>query len=79
MLEFKLIENNNETVTYQYYPEGKKDDFGVITIKKSDSSIVKQSIAKSDEFKTYFFHMLHRIEKFIRNDQFKDEGLIAWY
>ena len=79
MLEFKLIENNDDTVTYQYYPEGKKDDFGVVTVKKSDQSVVEQTIAKTDEFKTYFFHMLHRIEKFIKKNQFEDEGLIAWY
>lgn len=78
MLEFKMVENNNDFISYSYFPEAREDS-GFITVNKKDGSIIKQSIAKTDEFKKYFFHMLDKIEEFIENKQFEKEGIIAWY
>ena len=77
MLKYKMIENSDGFITYQYFPEGNEDS-GFLTINKNDGTVVKQELAKTDEFKRYFFHMLDRIEDFIANKNFLDEGIVAW-
>ena len=78
MLKFKMVENNDDIVSYRYFPENKEDS-GFLTVNKKDGSVIKQQIAKSDEFKRYFFHMLDRIEEFIERNKFVEEGIIAWH
>lgn len=78
MLEFELIENNDEFVSYRYFPEGKTNS-GTVVVNKNNSSVIKEDIAESDEFKTYFFHMLNQIKTFIKNNKYKEKGIIAWY
>lgn len=78
MLKFKMVDNDDNKVSYVYFPEGREPS-GKITINKKDGTIVEQIIAKSDEFKRYFFHMIEKIEEFIENKRFEEEGTIMWY
>ena len=78
MLKFKIADNDETIVSYLYFPEGREPS-GKITIRKKDGEIVEQIIAKSDEFKRYFFHMLEKVEEFIENKRFEEEGTIMWY
>ena len=78
MLKYELIENNDDFVSYRYYPEGGTDS-GYITIRKKDKKTIDQKIVDIDEFKWYYFKMLHRIKEFIDNNKFEKSGIIAWY
>lgn len=78
MLKFKMVDNNDDFVSYRYFPEGKEDS-GKLTIRKNDGEIVEYTVANTDEFKRYFYHMIQKIEEFVKNKQFLNEGLISWY
>lgn len=78
MLKFKMIKNDSNLVSYLYFPEGKEPS-GKITIDKKEGTVVEQIIANTDEFKRYFFHMLEKIEEFIENNRFEENGTIMWY
>lgn len=73
-----MVENNDDFVSYHYFPEDKAD-FGSITINKNNGDIIKYSTAKTDEFKRYLFHLQNKIEEFIKSDKFEDEGFVMWY
>ena len=78
MLEFKMIENTETTVSYRYYPH-RTQDSGLLTVNKKDNSIMEQQVANSDEFKTCFFHLFRKIKDMIKDNDFLNEGIIAWY
>lgn len=78
MVTYKISEENSENITYNYFPNG-KDDKGFLTINKKDGSIINYSIAKTDEFKRYFFHFRDKIKEFILKQNFPNEGFVAWY
>lgn len=78
MLKFEKVNNDDNSVSYLYFPEGREPS-GKITINKNDGTVVEQIVAKSDEFKRYFFHMYEKIEEFIENNQFEEKGTIMWY
>ena len=78
MLKFELINNGKDSVSYRYYPEGQGES-GFITVDKKDLQIRNQKIASGDEFKIYFFKMYKRVKKYIRENEFRTEGIIAWY
>lgn len=77
MLEFKLLENTEEFVSYIYYPHGETGS-GYLKVSKKDCSIIEHQVAESDEFKTYFFHMYKKI-KIMLEDELLDEGYVVWY
>lgn len=78
MLKYKLVAENDSSVTYHYFPEGLEDRCVVIADKKT-GSVIEETLAKVDEFKWYFNHMIDAIEEFIKNGEFRKEGMIAWY
>lgn len=78
MLRFEVIENTKERVSYRYFPENQEQS-GVISVKKSDKTIVEQTIASNDEFKWCFFKLFKRIKEYIDADQYESSGIIAWY
>ena len=78
MLKFKMIEKNDDIVTYRYWPE-QDAEYGEVTAKTKDGELVSMRLALEDEFKTYAFHMLSRIRKFAKDKSFDEDGMIAWY
>ena len=78
MLRYELIENNDEFVSYRYFPEGEKQ-FGTLDVRKHDKEIIEQEVAPNDDFKWCFWKILRRIEKFIDSSHFEEKGIIAWY
>lgn len=78
MVKYKLIEENENTVSYNYFPQG-HEDFGTITMHKKTAEIVTAEVAKTDKFKQYFYHMIEEIEKFIEKNNFLKDGYVAWY
>ncbi|MBQ4640651.1 MAG: hypothetical protein IJB69_09080 [Clostridia bacterium] len=53
MLQFEMIENNMDFVSYRYFPEN-DTLFGTISVRKADKTIIAQTIAENDEFKCFF-------------------------
>jgi len=78
MLKYKLVEETENTVSYNYYPDG-NSDFGTVTIDRKSGDISNVVLATSDEFKRYLYHMIEQIEEFVESGDFRKEGLIAWY
>lgn len=78
MVKYKIIEENEDTVSYRYFPEG-QEDFGSITMDKKTADLVDVEVAKTDKFKWYFYHMVEQIEEFIQNGNFLKDGYVAWY
>ena len=78
MLKYVLLENKTDSVSYRYYPEGEKE-YGTVTVRKADKSIMQQEIASNDDFKWCFNKMVRRIEEFIDAGKYNDNGIIAWY
>lgn len=78
MLRFEVIENTKEYVSYRYFPDNKEQS-GMISVKKSDKTILEQTIASNDDFKWCFFKMLKRIKSYIDADHYESKGIIAWY
>ena len=77
MLKYKLIELNESQIIYEYYPEG-KDEKCTLTVTR-DGEVVDRKSSELDQFGSYFAHMILKINKFIENQEFKEEGIIAWY
>ena len=78
MLKYVLLENKTDSVSYRYYPEGQKE-YGSVTVRKADKSIMQQEIASNDDFKWCFYKLVNRIEKFIDAGEYNENGIIAWY
>lgn len=78
MLKYKLITENENTITYHYFPEG-SSDYGTATVEKKTGKVLEMTLAKTDKFKRYYFHMIDEIKEFIKNGEFRKEGIIAWY
>ena len=74
MVYFKLIELNEHSVIYEYYPENKRDYPGVIVINRNRDDI-KITESEEDFGKRYAFHALRVIE----HDDFTEEGMEDWY
>lgn len=77
MLEYILIENTNDSVTYAYYPEkaGKK---GLLTVNKNDSSVKSFTLAENDKYRTYLGHLYSNVKMFISTNDYQKNGIIAW-
>ena len=78
MVYFKLIELNEDSVIYEYYPENKREYPGVIVINRNRDDI-KITESEEDFGKRYAFHALRVIEQYIEHDDFKEESMTAWY
>lgn len=78
MVKYKLYEENENTVSYYYYPQG-QEEFGSITVNKKTAELVNIEYAKTDKFKRYFFHMIEQIKEFVKSGNFLKEGYVAWY
>lgn len=78
MLKFIKIQESENHVMYNYYPEGKKE-FGVIECDKFTAKPVKHQIASNDETKWYYYHMLDKIREMAKSKEYSDKGMVAWY
>lgn len=78
MLRFVLIKNNKDTVTYEYFPEGKTQS-GFISISKATGELNVEKIADSDKFKRYAAKMFRKLKEFQKANFYEEKGIIAWY
>ncbi len=71
MLTYKLIKEENGIYTYEYYPEGKTNNIGIVKLNKNGKhTVIKQADDVGD---MYLIHALNHIEIG------KISGTVAWY
>lgn len=78
MLKYELVKKTEDFVTYKYFPEG-KDKFGTICARRSDGAIVEECLAGCEESQWYHRKMIRRIKEFVDNNNFRTQGIVAWY
>lgn len=79
MLEYQMIKNENGIVSYSYYPEGKRNNSGVISFNRNNGSAFVEKQSENDFGKRYAFKLIDRIKDFETNNSFQEQGIIAWY
>ncbi|MFC6402079.1 hypothetical protein ACFP67_09725 [Mammaliicoccus sciuri] len=78
MLDLKLVSKDEKSVTYDYYPENEKVS-GRITISIEDCEILYAKKSEYDQdTSNYLGHAIYRIEKYIKNNEFPENDLVAW-
>lgn len=77
MLRLELVSNTQKEVIYNYFPEH-DNEYGIVSINKDtgEPSIVK--ISPNDEFRTYLYHAISTMERYFKEDNFRDKDTIAW-
>ncbi|MCD8819573.1 hypothetical protein [Mammaliicoccus sciuri] len=78
MLDLKLVSKDEKSVTYDYYPNDQKVS-GRITIRIDDCEILYAKKSEYDQdTSNYLGHAIYRIEKYIKNNEFPENDLVAW-
>lgn len=78
MVKLLLIQITEETVQYQYFPEG-KEHYGVLSLNRANGDINILKEAENDKFNTYIHHAMTTLEKFYKNSVFPENYTVAWY
>lgn len=78
MLRLKLVEETSTKVVYNYFPE-QEDNYGTVTLDKSNGEIIDVKIARNDEHKRYMHHAVSKIMEFFANGRYSNEEIVAWY
>ena len=78
MLRLELVDNTNDKVIYNYFPEG-KEEYGIVSVNKNTGDLNVEKIAVNDEYKRYLFHAMSRIRKFFSENRFSEKETVAWY
>ena len=78
MLYLKLVSKDEKSVTYDYYPNDQKVS-GRITIRIDDCEILYAKKSEYDQdTSNYLGHAIYRIKKYIKNNEFPENDLVAW-
>ncbi|WP_086429086.1 hypothetical protein [Staphylococcus cornubiensis] len=79
MLDLKLVSKDEKSVTYDYYPNGQKES-GRITISIVDFEILYAKKSKYDRDNSiYIGHAIYRVTENIKNKEFSETELVAWW
>lgn len=78
MVRIELLELTEEKATYRYFPENETSRHGVVSV---DRKTFARSIDRLlDGYgSAYAFHACREIDRYIRSNNFKRTGLVAWY
>lgn len=77
MLKYNLIQENENEVLYEYFPEGGKHA-GVIKFDKTKEEWHLEKPSKDDKHNRYALKMVKRLREFASNGTFENEGIVAW-
>ena len=77
MLILDLLEITETMVKYKYYPEDSKE-YGIIMIDRISKKrkVVKEVTGYGSN---YLAHAFRRIEEYIKNENFQEKDIVAWY
>lgn len=79
MLDFRKKSESKSLLTYSYFVECNEIDFGVVSINTETGETTIESLAPSDKFKRYAFHLMRRLEKDYAQGTLTDDGSVVWY
>lgn len=77
MLRLELVENTQEEIVYNYFPEG-ESEYGTISINKVTGELDIKKISTNDAHKRYLFHAVSRIEKYHVENKYLERDMAAW-
>lgn len=79
MLTLELLELTEEYVQYKFYPEGIKDNFGIVQVNRKnfkDRFIVKEVVGVSEMYRGM---AMVRVGKLVQDVEFPETSACAWY
>lgn len=79
MLTLELLELTEEYVQYKFYPEGKKDNFGIVQVNRKnfkDRFILKEALDVSDMYRGM---AMVRVGMLVQDGEFPETSACAWY
>ncbi|CDD11792.1 uncharacterized protein BN587_00702 [Phascolarctobacterium succinatutens CAG:287] len=79
MLTLELLELTEEYVQYKFYPEGKKDNFGIVQVNRKnfkDRFIVKEVVGVSEMYRGM---AMVRVGKLVQYVEFPETSACEWY
>lgn len=74
MLEYELLGIIDGVATYQYYPDGDRENPGMVRF-DSNFKMIDYTPSKEDPGAYYASKLFHWFE---RKERFKEKGFIAW-
>lgn len=78
MLEYKMTEDDGNSATFAYYPEGKGEP-GAVAIDRSAGTISVLSVSPDDRHGRYAEHMFAEARRMLRDGNMRDGGTVFWY
>ena len=77
MLTLELLKITEKIIKYKYYPEALKE-YGIIMIDgMSDERKVEKEVTGYGS--NYLAHAFRRIKEYIKNGNFQEKDIVAWY
>lgn len=78
MLTLELLEITETMVKYKYYPESSKE-YGIIMNCKN---VLEERKVEKESYwigSNYLAHAFRRIKEYIKNGNFQEKDIVAWY
>ena len=79
MLEFELLSDDGDKLTYRYLCEGSAEDSGEVDFARSKGDVTAVRKAEADKRGSYWGHLARRLREFLDSGEFKPSGIVAWY
>ncbi len=81
MVVYDFIEENDESITYWYYPEDDRTkEHGVIVADKINERVrVSKKAERDGEYSWYGNHAINQIIERLNNDEDPRDGIVMWY
>lgn len=80
VLTMELIALTDDFVSYKYFVEGKEEGqyIGEVIYSFKDKKFDLLKEAESDKFGRYSCHAFSRMRKYLKENHFESEDLVAW-
>ncbi len=78
MVTYEMVLNDDNIISYRYYPEGGKNA-GFVSVDKKNLKVLSKQLSHDDVGDWYAHHVITRIFKMIESGTFEEKGMAAWY
>lgn len=78
MIVYRLIHENEKEYLYEYIPEENMRS-GIVSFSKKTGEIKVIKISEDDDSRHYIGMLFSKLREFRRNNNFKTNGVVAWY
>lgn len=79
MVDVKLLINNDDEISYQYFVEGDTEKVGIISYDKIEKKYYLIKEARGDNHGSYSGHAFILLRKFVENNSFPEKDMAMWY